>query len=267
MASRNSAVYVYCVVRAARRPPLTRLPGPVPGGTRPELTAVADDLFLVTSRVPLDVYGSPHLEARLRNLDWVAEAAVAHERLVEHFARRPGTTIVPMKMFTMFSSIEKALEDVRGKRREIGDAIRRIRGCEEWGIRITRPAAALSTPRGPRRRRTVQSPRSGTAFLTARKQAREAAQATRGATREAADRAFVKLRRLARAVRRRDDHHPPGVNPPILEAAFLVPATARGRFKAEAKRQAASCAALGAAMALSGPWPAYNFVNAAEERA
>jgi hypothetical protein len=52
------------------------------------------------------------------------------------------------------------------------------------------------------------------------------------------------------------------VNPPILEAAFLVPASARARFKLEARRQAGACAAAGADMTLTGPWPAYSFVSA-----
>jgi hypothetical protein len=46
----------------------------------------------------------------------------------------------------------------------------------------------------------------------------------------------------------------------VLEAAFLVTAGARARFKAEARKQAAACAAAGAELTLSGPWPAYNFV-------
>jgi hypothetical protein len=264
MAPQNSAVYVYCVVQASRRPPAARVPQGLPGATHPEPSLVDDGLFLVTSEVPLDVYGPPQLEPRLRNLDWVAETAVAHEAVVEHFARRRGAVVVPMKMFTMFSSIEKARADVRGRRQAVDRAMRRIAGCEEWGIRVTRDPAALTRASKRRPPRSKSAPASGAAFLAARKAARDAERDSRGASRATANAAFERLRRLARAAQRRDQQPQPGTNPPILEAAFLVPSARRDRFKAEARRQAAVCAAAGAAMVLTGPWPAYNFVNGGE---
>jgi hypothetical protein len=261
------AVYVYCVFHAARRPSLTRLPQGVPEGTIPEVTAVGDDLFLVTSNVPLNVYGPSHLEPRLRNLEWVSEVAVAHERVVEHFVRRRGVTLIPMKMFSMFSSSEKAVQDVVGRRRALARVFQRIAECEEWGIRVTRAARPAASPAHPRkgRARSTGSPLSGAEYLAARKDARDAAPAARAAARAAAEAAFARLRRLARRARRREEQPEPGSAPPLLEAAFLVPSQARALFKAEVRRQAASCAEAGAAMVLTGPWPAYNFVDAVGE--
>jgi len=261
--AQNTVVYVYSLVRGARRPG-TRIPDPLPHATPVEVTAVGNGLFLVTSNVPLGVYGPAQLEPRLRDLDWVAEAAVAHERVVQHFARLRSATVVPMKMFTMFSTLEKAIEDVRGRRRAIDRTLARVTGCEEWGIRITKTNATAAPSRidgRPPRRVT-----SGRAFLAARKEARDAAVSSREATRRAAALTFARLERLARDARRRDERSVPGRNPPILEAAFLVRATARGRFRAEARRQAIACAHAGAALVLTGPWAPYNFVGA-EERA
>src|SRR4030095_1132244 len=47
------------------------------------------------------------LAARLRELAWVAEVAVPHETVVEHFSRARGAVVIPAKLFTMFSSLEK----------------------------------------------------------------------------------------------------------------------------------------------------------------
>jgi hypothetical protein len=262
--AQSTAVYVYGLVRAARRPAATRIPDPLPYATPVELTAAGSALYVVTSRVPLDVYGPEQLEPRLRDLDWVADVAVAHERVVQQLAGRAGATVVPMKMFTMFSTLEKALADVTGRRRAIDRAIARVAGCEEWGIRITKTtgmAPAVRTDGHPARRVA-----SGRAFLAARKEARDAAAASKEAARRAAAVTFARLERLARDARRRDERSEPGTNPPILEAAFLVRATARGRFRAEARRQAVACATAGAALVLTGPWAPYNFVGA-EERA
>jgi hypothetical protein len=47
----------------------------------------------------------------------------------------------------------------------------------------------------------------------------------------------------------------------LLDAAFLVPNARRARFKAAARKEAARCAAAGAQMMLTGPWPVYNFIG------
>ncbi len=254
MTSSNSAVYVYCVCRAGRRPRTAGVPDGVPGASRPILLDVRRGLWLVTSEVPLDVYGPSNLEPRLRDLEWVARAAVAHEEVNEFFARASGTVVVPMTLFTMFTTHEKALEDVRARHATIDRVMRHIAGCEEWGIRVTRrPTAAESGP--------VSPPNTGTGFLRARKAARDAAAATRTAALGAAESAFARLARLSKDARHRAREREPGTNPPILEAAFLVRTGARARFKAEARRQVPLLARAAADLALTGPWPAYNFVG------
>jgi hypothetical protein len=75
-----------------------------------------------------------------------------------------------------------------------------------------------------------------------------------------ADHPFRFLAGIAREARRRDDG-PEGVPPPLLDAAFLVPATRRSRFKTAVRRLARDTVTAGAEVTLSGPWPAYNFVQ------
>jgi len=250
----GTAIYLYCVVRAARRPRLAHVPAGVPGASAPELHRVVGSLWLIAAEVPLDVYDPEELEPRLRNLDWVSDVAVAHEAVTEHFARGREAVVVPMKMFTMFSSIEKAVADVASRHRTIERAMRHIGGCEEWGIRISRrPGAPTADSEVP--------PRTGVAFLQARKAARDTAATARAETAAAADRAFDRLSRHAKDAYRRARGSEPGSNPPILEAAFLVRAGARGRFKTEARRQASAVATAGGELTLTGPWPAYNFVG------
>jgi hypothetical protein len=158
-----------------------------------------------------------------------------------------------MKLFTMFSSVDRAVTDVAGRRAAIARTMRRIAGAEEWGVRVFR--------RPERRAGRPVKAASGADFLLARKRAREAAADARETVASAADRAFERLRRLSRDAQVRDVRQQPGANPPLLDAAFLVTARARTRFKAEARRQAQALAAAGADLALTGPWPAYSFVG------
>ena len=251
-----TAIYLYCIVKAARKPSTARVHPGLAGASRPEVIRVAGSLWLVVAEVPLDVYGPGHLDQHLADMDWVGRVALAHESVVEQFARRAGATVVPMKLFTMFSTRARALADIAARKRSVESAMRRIAGAEEWGIRVMRGEQ-------PQERRTATAPRAatGAAFLAAKKQARDAAKAARLAAVEAADEAFARLSRLARDARRREDGAPAGATAPLLDAAFLVPSGRRARFAQTARREAAACARAGALMILSGPWPAYNFVQ------
>jgi hypothetical protein len=251
----STATYIYCIVHAARMPKTIRVPPGLPGSTAPSVLSVSRSLWLVVADVPLDRYGSGPLEASLRDMDWVAAIAVAHESVVEHCARLPRATVVPMKLFTMFSSSDRAIEDVRGRRADIQAIVKRIAGCEEWGVRMTRTAARSRTKRPVE---TKQA--SGIAFLAAKKEARDVAREAVLAVTATADHTFSSLAAIARDARRRDDV-PEGVPPPLLDAAFLVPATRRSRFRAAVRRLARDTVKVGADVTLSGPWPAYNFVQ------
>jgi Gas vesicle synthesis protein GvpL/GvpF len=241
---------------------MTRMPRGLPAATPPEPVQVANSLWAIAADVPLDLYGPESLPNRLRDMAWVADIAVAHEAVVERLASARGAAVVPMKLFTMFSTRERALADLRARGKEIASILRRIRGCAEWGVRVTRrsPKGGPSgSPRG------ATAPTSGTAFLVAKKRARDDAQAHALKAAEAAESTYLTLSKLARASRRREA--PEGATtPPLIDAAFLVPTSTQARFRAAVRRHASLCRKAGAEITLTGPWPAYNFVEAEEAR-
>jgi hypothetical protein len=254
MSTPARATYLYCVVKSPRKPAVARVPDGVPGASRPRVHAVAPSLWMVSADVPLDVYGPQALEPRLRDLDWVSRVAVAHEAVVEYFSRRRGLVVVPAKLFTMFSSRERAIADVAARRAPLQRVLQRIEGCEEWGVRIFRSAAATATAAPSR-------PASGAAFLAARKAARDAVADARAQGAAAADATYRALARRSRDAVQRDRRPEPGVNPPILDAAFLVPVKSRAAFTTAARAERRQCAAAGLDLLLTGPWPAYNFIG------
>ena len=251
----GTASYLYCIVRSASKPRTTRVPDGIPGAGPVSLVLVGRNVWIVAASVPLSTYGPEPLERGLADMQWVGEVAVAHEAVVEHFARTRGATVIPMKLFTMFSSERRASEDVKARLDEVRAVLKRINGCEEWGIRVTR--ASVSPAAG----RPGTSASSGAAFLAAKKQARDDARRQIEAAAEAAAEAFAVLRRVARDVRRRDDAPAGAEAPPLLDAAFLVPVRRLPRFKAVARKAAARCNTAGTHMILTGPWPAYNFAQ------
>jgi hypothetical protein len=209
-------------------------------------------MWLVVSEVPLARYGPTALERTLRDIDRVGRLAVAHESLVEYFARMSGATVVPMKMFTMFSSVDRAVSEMRARRMEIQAVLDRVVGCEEWGVRVgVRPRRLARSP---------EQPRSGTEFLTVRKRMRDEVRASAQRADDAAAAVFEELSHLAKEARKRQET-PAGAVPPLLDAAFLVPVRSRTRFRAATTRLSRTCSDAGANLTLTGPWPAYNFVQ------
>ena len=252
------AIYLYCVVRSARKPRAATVPPGLPGAERPAPVPLDDGLWLVTASVPLEKYGTQALESSLSDLDWVAATAVAHEAVVEFFAHAPGATVIPMKLFTMFSTDGRATSEMRKRRRELDRVFDRIEGCEEWGVRVTRGQRRTSG--------RASRPASGTSFLRARKKVRDDSRQAVLATVEAAETAFASLSEIAREGRRRTDEVPGGVAP-VLDAAFLVPSRRRARFHAAVERFSKHVASAGGRMTMTGPWPPYNFVSPSGERA
>jgi hypothetical protein len=255
------AAYVYCVVRNDRKPATARVPAGVPDAGRPDVVEIGRAQWLVVSEVPLEAYGPERLDTALRDLDWVSRVAVSHEAVVEHFARQRRATVLPMKLFTMFTTVERAAAEMGARRRDLARIFRRVAGCEEWGVRVTRGAARRATPLPS----SASSSPSGVAFLTARKRALDEAKQAGVRAAEMAEAAFESLAPLARDVRRRRDA-PAGALPPLLDAAFLVPRARRATFQVAARAAAKVCANAGAEMTVTGPWPAYNFVETGADR-
>jgi hypothetical protein len=251
-----TATYIYCLVQSARKPSVQRAPPGLPGATAPAAIETGDRLWLVHAEAPLDRYGPGPLDASLRDIDWVSMIAIAHEAVVEYFATLPGATVIPMKLFTMFTSVGRAVTGMRGRSGELKRVFRRLEGCEEWGVRVLRGQTPAT--------KTTATPSSGTEFLAARKRSRDDARAATAAAATAADAVYQSLAELS-AEHRRRTAEAPGAVAPLLDAAFLVPTRQRARFQSAAKKVAKDVSASGAQMTLTGPWPPYNFVGPLEE--
>lgn len=249
----EEALYVYCVVHRRGAPVLRRVPEGLPEATPPVVLELGGSLWAVVARVPLEVYGPAPLEARLRDLDWAGRAAEAHERIVQHVARGRDAVVVPMSLLTMFSSEARAAAALSARGAALADAVTRVRGSEEWVVRIARRAAPPTVV-------PTRVAASGAGFLAAKKQARDEARAVGLRAAQAAEHAYHALSKIARdSILRPPPNGAPA--PPLVDAAMLVPVTRRARFKAASRTAALGCRAAGATLTLSGPWPAYSFVR------
>jgi hypothetical protein len=214
-------------------------------------------LYLVVADAPLSRYGEAAIQRGLSDLDWVSRAAVAHEAVVESFIG--ATAVLPMKLFTMFNTDERALEHVRADRPRIDALVKRLANHDEWGVRVVLAPRRAAEKAG--RRRTA-SGASGVAYLSRKKAQRDASVELAQRAREAVAALYDRLAARSRLARRRAGVESPAQGGPLLlDAAFLVPRSRSKTFRTLAAREARALARHGYGLTLTGPWPPYTFVQ------
>ena len=250
--------YLYCVAQGRRAPTLTRAPRGLPGTGRPRALDAGAGLWVVVADAPPERYDAAPVEARLRDLDWVAACATAHEAVVEHVART--ATTIPLKLFTLFNTDERAVSHIAKLRPAIDRAVARVAGRQEWGIRVHLDEARARRVQRERATKATAGVTSGTRFLMLKKQEQQAVREALARGRADVEATFEALARAADDARRRA---PDGVEGTrlVLDAAFLLPPRRVTAFRRTARAHAGRLAAHGYTLTLSGPWPPYNFVG------
>ncbi len=268
----TDATYVYCVVKSpdaersggagGRVPKLGRAPPGLWGTRGPRMLDAGDGYRLVVATAPLSLYAAGALEAKLGDLDWLAERATEHEAVVEH-ATKLGS-VVPMKLFTLFGSDERALSHVRKMKRSLEPVVARIAGCEEWALRILAPAGAAhaGSASGPvERRRRPKDTVDGTSFARHKKVLADERREAGAPGAAAIDELYERLANNVRDAKRRAPRESELTAGQVLDAAFLVPRESVKKVKAIVAASARSLVDDGLCVSLSGPWPAYSFIG------
>ena len=263
--------YVYCLVRAARRPSLRGVPDAMPGSEGVRLLELpetpsrrgAQRDWLVVSSVPEAMYGEDALEHRLQDLEWIGPRALAHEAVIEHFLS--ADAVLPMQLFALFKSDARAVEHIVHNSRRIGRILLRIERQVEWGLRLMWDPGSLETAKQPRppRATSVQPRRlvSGADYLVRKRNQRDQSRVVLRRARADASRLYRVIAGEASEARRRSDveRAAPGSRL-LLDAAFLVPARRAKAFQAVVRRHAGALERAGISVSLTGPWPPYNFI-------
>jgi hypothetical protein len=200
----------------------------------------------------------------------VGRRAMEHEAVVEHFLAAPA--VLPMQLFTLFNSDERAIAHVTRDRRRIGRILDRVERQVEWGLRLTWDETWRSTRSRMRLtwdektarqkvERAHDTPASGAAFLARKRDLLDVNRVQLTEARAEADRLYRSMSRAATDARRRTatEQAAPGSRL-LLDAAFLVPARKGGAFRAELRRNTKALGGSGLVVSLTGPWPPYNFI-------
>ena len=233
----------------------------MPGADGHQVLKCGEHLWMVATHVPARGYDEAAIARGLQDFDWVSTRALAHEAVVEHFLSAPA--VLPLQLFTLFTSDERALAYVTRHRRRIERVLGRVERQLEWGVRMMfdEPAdpEAKQVPASPRRRRPAES---GVAYLARKRDIRTRVHERLTRARTEGNRLYRMIAREATAARRRGTTAQDGSNARLLvDAAFLVPVKRATAFRATVRRHARTARPAGVVVSLTGPWPPYNFVE------
>ncbi|MFC5826661.1 GvpL/GvpF family gas vesicle protein [Nonomuraea insulae] len=153
----TEGTYLYAV---ARDP----LPGCPPGvvGTAVR-TIVRDGLVAYVSTVPLEQFGEEPLRRSLEDLDWLAETARAHHRVVDAVAA--VTTTAPVRLVTVYEDDGQVVDLLERRGDDFQELLAQVTGRREWGVKAyTKPGGGVgAADEGPAGRPEAGEGQPGTA--------------------------------------------------------------------------------------------------------
>jgi hypothetical protein len=248
----SPATYVFCLVQSVRSPSLRGVPESVPGAGPARMLLIDRDIWAVVADAPLGGFSSERLEEDLQDHEAVSRHAFAHAAVGEFFFRT--STVIPVIVFTLFSEDERVATQLASRSGALRKLIGRLRGHEEWGVRITVDPSSSD-------RRASRPLVSGRDYLAIKKRLLDESGAPRPAAVKEARAALTSLRRIASDARKETLPAPGRNRPFVIGASFLVPAKKRGAWTKRIAKLASALAEHGHRLELSGPWPPYHFAS------
>jgi hypothetical protein len=221
------------------------------------------------ARLEAEAYQPEHVEAQFQEVAWVADRAVAHERVVAWFVDH--AEIVPARLLTLYSSEQALAETARSERDRVLDLLQRFRGLREWDLKISYKPSELKRHLGELSTevaeldRQIEQAAPGKRFLLTRKREDVLRTELTRAARTAAAAYLDDLRGHARDVIRLPATATEAELPIALNVALLVAGQDAESLRQRAATQREELEARGFVVALSGPWAPYRFMGKSDE--
>lgn len=266
--------YVYCVIGAEAAGSLPELDGVSADGA--PAAVVEGGVAAVASRVPLERFGEEALRENLNDAAWLELVARAHEDVLE--ALLEETTVVPMRLCTLYSSEQALREMLRREAPSLTEALQRLAGRSEWGLKLFTVAAGPAAEATSDLRPDDAGPgdagpgeaASGAEYMrrraAAQNRARQANQAVDDCARDVHGRlSAIAEDALVNPLQRREASGHDGEM--ALNGVYLVDDGALATFHSEIEDLRTHWEPEGFDLVATGPWPPYNFVKSSIEAA
>jgi hypothetical protein len=212
-------------------------------------------LAAVTSQVPLEEFDEVRLRDHLADMTWVEATARAHEAVLDQV--REQATVIPMRMCTVYRTDGGAREMLLREADSLQDALEHLRGKSEWGVKVFAELESVdeSSP--------AEGETSGTAYMERKRTERDRRERLLETIEEATTQIHDRLSAAASDSLVVPPQRPEASGHPgemVLNGVYLIADEAVDAFHAEVEALQAEFGGDGLVLALTGPWPAYNFV-------
>jgi hypothetical protein len=244
----------------------TELDGSLDGVDRahPVIVLREGALAAVSSQVPLEEFDEVQLREHLADMAWVEATARAHEAVLE--AVRDQTTVIPMRMCTVYRTEGGIREMLTREAAPLRDALDHLDCKAEWGVKVftnlARPDEIHTVDAGASDSSGADDSR-GAAYMERRRTEREHRQRALQMAEEAAEEIYERLSAVASDAQVLSPQRPEvsgHSGDMILNGVYLVPDDAVEAFHEEVRALASEFEPHGVELYPTGPWPAYNFV-------
>ena len=250
--------YVYGIVPATAAPAIG--PAEVTGIDGGRVRGLTDGPFAAAfSEVDEAEYGESSLNERVRDLDWLAPRAAAHQSVNARLLELAGV-VLPLSFGALYHDDQRVKEmlreDVPARRARL-DA---LAGRAEWVVTVLRDAGTLAGA-APELRALddeIASSAPGKGYLLEKRRTTVASEAAGRADADAAERALGALIRVAERSYR-EPVAKGGGDVVVLRVSLLAPRAKTGVLDGAIAAVTRDLDPLGYRVRSTGPWPAYRF--------
>jgi hypothetical protein len=130
MTDQHVGVWVYAIVSAEKA--ADRVTGLRGVTEEPVRTVLGRDLAAIVGTVSLDDFNPASLRQNLKNIDWVAAKARAHNEVVSALGR--SGSVVPVRMATIYRDDWRICQLLLNEYDDFESALRRVSGREELAV-------------------------------------------------------------------------------------------------------------------------------------
>ena len=227
-----------------------------------------NELAAIVSRVSLDEFGEEPLRENLNDAGWLEEKARAHEHVLEVLLE--STTVIPMRLCTIFSGEKQVREMLARERVALLDSLSRLQGKAEWGVKVFVTSDALERAAAERAGAGPDELQPGAAYMARKRQearAREGAQEIGDLWAQQIHERLAQeaSEALLNPLQRREVSGHDGEM--LLNGVYLIEDAEIDRFRELVEELQQDYREREVAIELTGPWPAYNFVMSSIESA
>jgi len=259
-------LYLYCLARLSRLPPLPLL-GPGVDGQNSLAVATYQDLVAVWSPVPVEDFCGPEAEERMRDLTWIGPRVIRHQEVVAGVMRH--SPVLPVRFGTIFASLANLEKVLQRHSDTIAGFLERLTDQEEWAVKgmLDRPGARekLFSLNLAREAESLEALSPGKRYFEEQRLRTAGDQELQRWLQKVCREVWTDLRDYAAEVRERRllSRETTGSDQDMVwNWALLIPRQAVGGFQALIQDVNTQYADRGLRLEVTGPWPPYSFCPA-----